>query len=622
MPPRLVPPIPEIAKFATPLNAGERLVLDRLIEVLDDRWTVYVQPHVLNLHPDFILLSDQHGITVLEVKDWVEGGHRLDTSGMLTVRDHQGHWHQTDDDPVAQAHRYRRELNDRVASPPGEDLFSSVRASVILPRWSSEDASMLLRSTTRVDTSDHQWIRIVGKEFLDPKESSDTWSVAVLGGTRMGRGLTQRASQRIRARLGEHEAVMEQRTPLRLSQAARNVASNPSGATIRRIRGSAGSGKTLGLAARAATLARDGKDVLVVSYNITLAHYVQDLVRRHARQINADHRRVDCIHFHGFCRQVVSMGAKKRHLPEEDRDEQVRQLFLAAQQTYVDSPATQRRYDAILVDEGQDFEQQWWNFLRNHVRRNQQGEMILAADVAQDIYEKRSWIDESSMPGCGFSGPWTELEGSYRLPVDFSPILAEFVEHFLPKDAARPTVPIDHYGVASEPTVRRWINLTTTDPTSISAAVRSEVERVLNHDTPPHHADVTILVESHSIGLQVVDELPEIEHIFALEKLEQKRRKDRFWPGVSMMKASTVYSFKGWESRAVIIVVGPGKWSERAAKLAYVAMSRVKGDPSNRSAFVTVVNCIRDLDGFQTRFEREVTMQEAPGLGGDRQLPI
>ena len=59
-------------------------------------------------------------------------------------------------------------------------------------------------------------------------------------------------------------------------------------------------------------------------------------------------------------------------------------------------------YDAIIVDEGQDFQISWWQALRNFLSDN--GEMVLAADPTQDLYGTASnWTDEA-MVGAGFSG--------------------------------------------------------------------------------------------------------------------------------------------------------------------------------------------------------------------------
>ena len=73
-----------------------------------------------------------------------------------------------------------------------------------------------------------------------------------------------------------------------LSDGARNIEANRSNARIRRVRGSAGCGKSFGLAARAARLASEGKSVLVLSYNATLAHYLRALVSSHCASYAAN----------------------------------------------------------------------------------------------------------------------------------------------------------------------------------------------------------------------------------------------------------------------------------------------------------------------------------------------
>jgi hypothetical protein len=45
-------------------------------------------------------------------------------------------------------------------------------------------------------------------------------------------------------------------------------------------------------------------------------------------------------------------------------------------------------------------------------------------------------------------------------------------------------------------------------------------------------------------------------------------------------------------------------WGRDARRLAYVGLTRVKGDRDNRSAFVTVVNSDFGLRGFKDRFEQ------------------
>lgn len=623
MPPRLIPSADQIDRLATPLNHGERRVLDRLVELLNENWSIYVQPHLLNMHPDFLLLSRGHGVTIVEVKDWQDGGHRNHNEN-LEVRDSHGSWVRTNEDPILQAHHYRSGVSGRFVSTPSQDAFRSVRAVVVLPQWSSDEANELLQGTTRLGDNSKRWIPVVGREFF---EGGRQFSERVVwGGNRRGAGLADAMYERLVARLEEPEAIAEQRQPLRLSDGARNLATNPNNATIRRIRGPAGSGKTLGLAARAAQLALEGKSVLVLSFNITLAHYAQDLVRRHARTIGADHRLVDCIHIHGFCKDAAQRVGANLAKEAGDADDYI----VRAEDMYRRGDPRLPKYDAILVDEGQDFAQQWWNFLRNYVRKDASCEMVLVSDSTQDIYDRQSWVHEPSMKKCGFRGNWSSLKGCYRLPVDLIPIVSDFATQYINRAVDLPERPADHTGTAAEPTVRRWRNVVGAPNGRIATAVKEEVEALL---AAPglHPADVVILVNEHELGVRIANEFDEIEHIFAVNPedadaahQERQERKHRFWPGVASMKGCTVHSYKGWESRAVVVVISgdDGDNQNAATDLAYVALSRVKGDPANRAAFLTVVNSVERVAAFQPNFEREITIAEVPQLGGQGQLGL
>src|SRR5262245_50635876 len=82
-------------------------------------------------------------------------------------------------------------------------------------------------------------------------------------------------------------------------------------------------------------------------------------------------------------------------------------------------------FDAILVDEGQDFSVVWWDLLAQ-VRRDG-GEMLLVADCTQDLYGRASRWNKAFR-----GGHWFPLEGSYRFPSGLVPHLRTFVETLLP----------------------------------------------------------------------------------------------------------------------------------------------------------------------------------------------
>lgn len=617
------PPLNEQELFATPLEEGERRIRNLLAERLDDNWHVFVQPHLLNHQPDFLLVAQHHGATVLEVKDWRPGGHRP-ADGRLEVLDTTGVWRLEKQDPISRVHQYRNNVAENFLTPPGmHTMFGSVRGCVVMPRWDDGRADTVLKEGSRLDVKDRKYIRVAGTRVFN----DDALFTAMVHGSRLraGDGLEDHIFRRLLARLEEPEAIAEQRTTLKLSPATREIAENRSEASMRRVRGAAGSGKTLALAARAGNLARENRRVLVVTFNITLAHYIQGLVRRWCRRNGGDHRLVDCIHIHGFASDVLrQVGPLERYAEadlEDERDETVSRevqqqvydnMIRKAELCYEQHRDMLEVYDAVLVDEGQDFKLPWWKFLRDHVVGGSSPEMLLAADVSQDIYERKSWTQETSMQGAGFSGPWRTLKESYRLPVDYIPIMREFAATYLQPDSQHPFIPFDTEYARSSSTIRRWVNLGRTTDGALSNTVHDELNLIITHDSGPHEADVVILCERHTTGRAVMDHLEACgiptEHIFALSKQEIRSRKSRFWPGVSMLKGSTTHSFKGWESRGVILIIEDSQAT--SAELVYTALTRVKGDPAHRSAFITVINVSPAYASFKETFERPVSLEE------------
>ena len=589
----------ELEDLPTPLNVGERQILDCLAR-LDDEWTVYVQPRLGLDQPDFVIVHRHFGICVVEVKDWAPGLYRQDLSGVISYANGDS-WIATAERPRHQANRYRAAihnlLSDIVENAP---TFKAVRGVVVMPRFNHRDAQALF-ATGRVDKND-DYVHVFG---FDAVESEP---LLMLTGRRQPtrRVVGDAVVDALTRCLTEPETTSDQRAPLTLSPAAANIANNPSNAKIRRVRGAAGCGKSLGLAARAARLAADGKDVLVVSFNSTLPHYLRDLAARRCRELGAPLTRIAFTHLHAVCKRaaddalLAGVDLATGVLPGtlSPFDELIERGIEAYRLGF--GP----RFDAVLVDEGQDFSLKWWNLLRHSVCRPD-GELLLVADPAQDVYGQRAWTDEQRMLGAGFSGPWAELGGSYRLPPDYTPVVADFAQLVLGDWDKNLFVPLDHPQkvLAFQPTVRRWVNSQHGYDAGLLLG-REVVDLLLaNPDLAP--SDVVFLANSHDEGLQAADVIAsagfEVRHVFGRTDTERRNGKLRFWGTAAGVKGCTYQSFKGWESRAVVMSVGYGEQQHRNA---YVGLTRVKGDRTNRRAFVTVVNSDRKLNTFRQRFER------------------
>ena len=124
------------------------------------------------------------------------------------------------------------------------------------------------------------------------------------------------------------------------------------------IRGSAGTGKTFLLMEKARRLCEQGRRVLVLCFNNPLSRHLQEM----AAQTSL---RADVMTFHELCRQVVESTGGEFSVPDdsEARAEYFRALL--PEQAFDACDRYTKRWDAILVDEGQDFDSTWWTCIES-----------------------------------------------------------------------------------------------------------------------------------------------------------------------------------------------------------------------------------------------------------------
>lgn len=161
------------------------------------------------------------------------------------------------------------------------------------------------------------------------------------------------------------------------------------------------------------------KDVLVVTYNITLWHHLRDLAVRYQEPGKTINKHITWLHFHQWCKQLICVEAglvDKYNMLWRGRSDI--DAILETEMVNLVNEAlnllgeTVSKYDAILVDEGQDYNPYWWKTLGRVLKSN--GEMLLFADKTQDMYERaKNWTEDGMkdvIKGVGFRGPWHILD--------------------------------------------------------------------------------------------------------------------------------------------------------------------------------------------------------------------
>jgi superfamily I DNA/RNA helicase len=263
------------------------------------------------------------------------------------------------------------------------------------------------------------------------------------------------------------------------------------------------------------------------------------------------------------------------------------------------APHQIKMFHAIFVDEGQDFNLSWWNMLRRVLRDD--GEMMIAFDTAQQIYPTTDWNSET-LPGAGFAGRWIELKASRRLPNRMLPILRSFAQQYHP--SALDSLPSEQSEL-DEPCDVRWVQVQPQD--RLESCVK-ELMRIIQRDPAPVSramTDLTLLCDLREDCLKAEALLEErgiaVTNTVGRDDREDRRRKKDFTMRAPRVKVCTFQSYKGWQSRLIVLSIARFNDADRSAALLYTMLTRLKRHPHGSS--LTIVSSASRLKIFGSRFQ-------------------
>ncbi|KWF69327.1 nuclease [Burkholderia multivorans] len=290
------------------------------------------------------------------------------------------------------------------------------------------------------------------------------------------------------------------------------------------IVGSAGTGKTVLAVARAQQLTKDGFRTLLVCYNELLG---RDLSAR-----VADTRTLTACTFHALCLQEARR-AKLKIPADRSRDWWEK----GAPELLIEACAVNgTSYDAIVVDEGQDFSPLWLDSLRCLTVAQKDPALFIFADPLQDIW-KRDWRK-------GFHGEFVwELTRNMRNTQPIAARVAAAVKMMSPEKGIQGPLPV-------------W---QICDDEPRESEVISAIELLLNEGFKP--TNIVVLCRSTTLVA---------------------RLRERSVAGVSLghwgthgIATETISRFKGLESQAAILVLSSVSLADDRVG-AYVGMSRAR----------------------------------------------
>lgn len=148
------------------------------------------------------------------------------------------------------------------------------------------------------------------------------------------------------------------------------------------VHGGAGTGKTILATEKAIREAQDGRKTLLVCYNNNLTEKLSKQLETCSHTIK---KNLDCMNYHQLCRVICQRAGKVPNGERENARLFFEQLETNAEYAILNGVAGDEFYDSIIVDEGQDFKEDWWRVLNAVRKETSEGCFWIFKDEFQNV---------------------------------------------------------------------------------------------------------------------------------------------------------------------------------------------------------------------------------------------
>lgn len=541
------------------MQRGERVVYDAMAK-LPDNWVVFHSckedylddRRYVHYEADFVVLIPQRGLVVIEVKDWPQM--RISNGRWQSRKDENSPWQTHVHSPLEQANialqKIMRSLARSGSIAQSPTRWPEHRHMAILTQGIPETGS----------TRNHSFdtLYLCGVSELEHLQQRIEHLFVLQQGSRM----TTRHMQKIADTLSPsvHFRMSLTNYLQEMDASAANLltllpALYESTGGIR-VEGCAGSGKTVMACAEAARqageLPRDGRHrMLMLCFNHAMA---AELHQNPLLTEQEDILQVST--FHDFCIGNILKPAGQEHLVnyEGEGDRLPETALIQIIKLLPGLP----HYDAIFVDEAQDFRRIWWQIIQSLLIPG--GKLYIFADKNQDLYDRYEQMPE--LP--------TRLLLSCNLRNAYQ--IAGFSRAMLPPSEQHSDIlPMTGAGVCIAPAGDT--------PQARACEVQRIIRKLRGKQVPPR--DIVVLSPWRTAHPRCcLNLVPELATAPAAETPAQaaERRTVCRQAEATRIFASTIKSFKGQEAAYVIVtdVIGLDESRGFDIKELYTACTRAR----------------------------------------------
>jgi len=365
--------------------------------------------------------------------------------------------------------------------------------------------------------------------------------------------------------------LIEQGKPIRYtSDQARIIESRPG--SRQKIKGVAGSGKTMCLAKRAVNAhKRHGREVLILTFNIALRNYIRDKVNEIREEF--DWKNFHIIHYHEYFKSQANNCGIKINGYEDWENENF----------FMGSESKLRKYSTVIIDEVQDYEEAWINIVNKYFLA-ENGEYVVFGDEKQNIYQI-IYNQQEKKPYTKIGGAWNILKESFRVSNDIARLAEAFQKDFFTDKYELDEI-LSQRDIFDKSQIR-YIRFNTFEEAKIIKTIQEFTDEFKIHDNDIciqaanveclRSLDFTIrsgsgrktntMFETQEVyeklyrdyqldkALKADEREKNLENFKnAIEKV-RRNKKFNFWNNRGTIKLSTIHSFKGWEVNTLFLLI-------------------------------------------------------------------
>lgn len=595
---------------------GEIAILKMFKSNRFEGWTVFEEPHINSMKPDFIAFHPQKGILIIEVKDYDLSSPTYLPNGY--IKGENGH--KIKKNPVQQVEHYRDSLlkNELRSSvefaeefAENKHYYSCIETVVYFHNASKQQAKVFCGNPQYTKIWTREDLEYISNSLEKIISNNHTYALKLNQSKFVRNGQLEKMTQELNILLSYSDYNLERMEKVGLSVKQKRYVKVKHG-KLQIYKGVAGSGKTLILVEKALQAISEGHRVIILTFNITLRHYIRDLCSQQCdnRQLRKRMKsQLTILHFHDLLKTILAESDVER--PNySGADFTAKWMEVIERDIFNGGIEPKFKYDTILIDEGQDFVGDWQVFLKKLFTVN--GEYSIFCDVAQDLYGHGEWLtDNEFLKLMNFQQRHIELKESYRLPKK----MVEKIE----TAKVLLKIPGESIGIAEineQGSLFETCKFINSHVNNLNDKLQ-EIGRIvweINKTNPIE--DITILTTNEQTGARVVkffnDQHIRVSHVYDLsgngDMDERRTEKWKFQGGTGRLKVCSYHSYKGWETPNVLLILDSPSTQynydgtirdveiptlQAVQHAIFIAMSRIKGKKSDGAFNFLCLNYIK-----------------------------